>query len=153
MLLVALAASGCGGGSSTTAGPPTAAAPPAPAETVSLADISEEKPGGPEQTVLRWWRYVQLNDPKAAQALYATEPTLPNLAGQFNVVTSHLHGKVTVVSTKERGNDATVTVSWRKDDGSKTSEIVELEELNGEWKISGAGFLDELAEEFPAEEG
>ncbi len=154
-LLIALP--GCGGGGTT--GSSTAAEsqagipqPPKAADTVSTAQIDEYPAGQPTHTVLQWWRYIQLNDPKNALPLYASEPSLPDLAGQFNYVAEDLAGQVEVTSSKITGTSAKVEVEWTPPDGSPTKETLELEKLNGEWKLIEVLFVDEIVKEKQEEE-
>lgn len=126
--------------------------PPKPANTVSTAEIDNVPASQPAHTVLQWWRNVQLNDPQSALPLYASEPTLPDLAGQFNYIGAELAGKVEVTSVKISGTSATVEVGWTPVDGSPTKETLELEKLNGKWKLSGVVFIDELVKEKQEEE-
>jgi cell wall-associated NlpC family hydrolase len=144
---VAPAAAEAGGGSEAASGSEAGSG-----QTVSTVAISKYKPGTPEHTALSWWRAVQTNNPNAAISLYAEPPTLPNLAGQFNLVGEALAGTVKVASTKKKGTTATVNVIWSQPGGKTQPESLNEEELAGEWKIADTEFLDRMVQEIQAEE-
>jgi hypothetical protein len=143
--LVLLALAGCGGSSDSGA-----------TETVT-AGVPEEQidkaaSQTPQHTVLQWWHDVQVNDPGAARSLYAVAPTLPNLAGQFNLVAGKLDGKVSIVSAKPKDGRTLVRVRWQPE-GEPTREVtLRLSKEGGTWKLLDTRFLDEMVAELQSSE-
>jgi hypothetical protein len=159
--LPALLLTGCGDSSSEPAatGATGGKAEQVPAETaeqepgVTQAQIDEAKAGSPEKTVLEWWGDIQANDPEAALPLYLEPPSLPDLAGQFNLVSKKLAGKVKiVVSAEQEDGSSIVKARWTKPSGK--TELVELRlGKDGEtWKIVEDRFVNELVEQIQEEE-
>jgi hypothetical protein len=156
-ILALLFAGGCGGsgesGSTASSAEPATIATTPESDAISQSEIDKYKPGEPAHTVLAWWRLVQVNDPETAQPLYVEEPSLPDLAGQFNYVSADLAGKVKVVSTDESGGTATVKVRWDRADGGPVDETLELEEVGPNWKLLATRFVDEIVQEKQEAEG
>lgn len=144
MLLLA----GCGGSSSTSAGGGEAATTATMTEsTASEAQAEPVRAVGPGAVVLRWWRQVQVNDPAAARRLYAEEPALADLAGQFNYVAGQLDGSVAIAAVDRRGDAAAVRVRWSSQDGDVRTEALGLERVGGEWKLADVSFLDLIVQQ------
>ena len=117
---------------------------------VSEKQISGTEPGTAERTVLDWWRQVQLNDPEQALDLYLQPPALPDLAGQFNLVSPHLRGSVGVL-TVEEGDPAVARVRWKQPNGDVRVVTLRLEQDGGgAWKLVDSRFLDEMVVELQA---
>ena len=157
-LALTAAAFGCGNSAESTT-TTTAAAEPAGTKSaeakerpkgVSEKQIAGAPVGSPERAVLEWWRDVQVNDPEHARGLYAEPPTLPNLAGQFNLVAGHLEGNIEVVAVTEEGDRAVAKVRWSRSDGAERNVTLRLQELDGGWGLLGARFLDEMVVELQA---
>lgn len=157
--ILALALAGCGAtsadnstNSSTAAAPAQEEKPPAAprAATLSQQEVAAAKVGTPERAVLEWWRDVQINDPEQALAFYAEPPALPDLAGQFNLVSPHLGGSVEVVSVDEEGDPALAKVRWTKPNGDARVVTLRLEQSGGAWKLVDTRFVDELVVELQA---
>lgn len=161
LAILALTLAGCGGATGDiSTGPAGAGAPvsgqqspPAskqPPGTVSEKQISATEPGSAERTVLEWWRQVQLNDPEQALGLYLQPPALPDLAGQFNLVSPHLRGSVGVL-TVEEGDPAVAKVRWKQRNGEVRVVTLRLkEDSGGAWKLVDSRFLDEMVVELQA---
>jgi outer membrane murein-binding lipoprotein Lpp len=159
--LPALLLAGCGDSASEPAatGASGGKAKQAPAETakqepgVTEAEIEEAKAGSPEKTVLEWWAHIQANEPEEARPLYLEPPSLPDLAGQFNLVSEELAGTVKIaVSEEQEDGSSIVKARWSKPSGK--TELVELRlAKDGEaWKIVEDRFVNELVEEIQEEE-
>jgi hypothetical protein len=157
----ALLLAGCGdsAGEPATTGAGAGKAKQASAETpkqepkVTTAQIEEAKAGSSEKTVLEWWADVQANDPESALPLYLEPPSLPDLAGQFNLVTDELAGTVKIVVSEEQEDGSSIVKArWSKPSGK--TELVELRlSRDGEdWKIAEDRFVNELVEQIQAEE-
>ncbi len=161
LAIFALALAGCGGAtedisnSAAEAGAPAGEQQSSPASkqppgTVSEKQISGTEPGSAERAVLEWWRQVQLNDPEQALRLYLQPPALPDLAGQFNLVSPHLRGSVGVL-TVEEGDPAVAKVRWKQQNGDLRVVTLRLkQDGGGAWKLVDSRFLDEIVVELQA---
>jgi hypothetical protein len=159
LAILAFALAGCGGGADTSTSTEVAApanekqADPASKQAkamVSEKQISAAKPGSAERTVLEWWREVQANDPEQALALYLNPPALPDLAGQFNLVSPHLLGAVKVVSVDAESDPAVAKVRWKQPNGDVRVVSLRLKQDGGAWKLVDTRFLDEMVVELQA---
>ena len=139
LLLAAVLLGGCGGGDSSE--PPIVVDPDL---AVTDQQVAAAPAGTPQRSVLEWWRDVQVNDPEHARGLYASPPTLPNLAGQFNFVEDRLDGGVEVVAVKRNGPRRVVTVGWTPPDKAERRVALRLVRETGTWKLLDTRFVDEL---------
>lgn len=152
-LLAAALAGGCGSGESSAGTAQSTASEAEAGAAISAVQVDRAAPGTPERTVLEWWRDVQRNDPEHARGLYAMPPTLPNLAGQFNLVAETLAGSVAVIASERKGGLMVVRVRWVPV-GEKTRRVtLRLAEDAGKWKLLDTRFLDELVVELQQDEG
>jgi hypothetical protein len=154
MLMVALATvalvaiQGCGGSSeegSTGESTVIVAGPP----LLKKAEVRAETEGTPQRAALEWWFAVQQNDPETAVALYAEEPPLPALAGQFNLAGGTLGGAVEIDSVDRSGPEATI-VATQTIPGAKPPErkvTLRLIEEDGAWKLADNLVLDEAVKQ------
>ncbi|HEX5984267.1 MAG TPA: hypothetical protein VFY69_08680 [Solirubrobacterales bacterium] len=147
LLVAAGLLAGCGGSGASTSG-----AEADRPNTIPSRQIESIPSRGPQRTVLEWWRAVQLNDPDEAIDLYLEPPRMPDLAGQFNYVAGELDGTVAVAAVKRQGSQAEVRVRWRRPDGTRTTETLQLQDDDGAWKLLGARFLDEIVARMQREE-
>lgn len=164
LLALALLAGGCAKGedpvttsgtnSPTRTGTSTASKPELPERrptlVVAQAQIAGAPVGSAERTVLEWWRDVQVNDPEHALGLYVDPPTLPNLAGQFNLVADRLNGAVRVVAVEQKGDRTVARVRWSRPNGDARNVTLRLEEVDGAWRLLDTRFLDEMVEDLQA---
>jgi hypothetical protein len=134
---------GCGD-SSTPPSPGTDGQP-----VVSVADIEAEKPGTPQYAALQWWQAVQFNKPELAQPLYAKEPSLPDLAGQFNVLEGVLDGVPKIEQLKGRGSRTVLVIDWTKREQRPHSTKVQLRmvRVGDRWKLADNRLLNVLLQQ------
>lgn len=134
---------GCGGSS----GPP-------PPETdgpasVSVTDIEAEKLGTPQYAALQWWQAVQFNKPELALTLYAQEPPLPDLAGQFNVLEGMLDGVPKVEAVRRKRSRAVLVIDWTEREQRPHSTKVQLRmvRVGDQWKLADNRLLNVLLQQ------
>jgi hypothetical protein len=134
--VVLLGVGGCGDSSTDTGGGEEIGV------GIAEARIETAPAGTPQRTVLEWWRDVQVNDPEHARALYLEQPTLADLAGQFNLAAGRLDGSVEVVSVKRQGDRALVHADWRPETGKARRVTLSLGRDGGAWKLLDPRFLN-----------
>lgn len=149
LLLAVLLLGGCGGGDSSG----SAAVVVDPDLAVTDQQVAAAPAGTPQRSVLEWWRDIQVNDPEHARELYATPPTEPNLAGQFNFLADRLDGTVAVVAVARRGPRRLVTVSWTPPGQGERRVALRLVREGGAWKLLDTRFVDEMVARLQQEEG
>lgn len=134
---------GCGARGASTL--PTDSVPAAP----MVAEPGSEKPGSPQYAALRWWQAVQLDKPERALALYAKQPSLPDLAGQLNVLGDALDGVPKVERMKREGSHAVLVIDWTKRKQRPRSIRVQLRMVraDGEWKLADNRLLNVLLQQ------
>jgi hypothetical protein len=137
---------GCGAGDD---GPTFDAADTEAPVRISLTDFKGKPPGSPQYAALQWWQAVQLNKPELAQRLYARRPSLPDLAGQFNVVGEALAGLPTIERVQREEGQTVLVVNWTKREQRPPSKEVRLRmvEVDDEWKLADNRLLDVLLQE------
>ncbi len=138
-----MAAAGCGSSDGSTT--PEDEAPP----SVSIEEIEAEKPGTPEYAALQWWQAVQFNKPELAVGLYAKEPPLPDLAGQFNVVGGALAGVPKIEKVKRDGGRTVLVIDWtkRKQKPHSTKVQLRMVRVGNQWKLADNRLLNILLQQ------
>jgi hypothetical protein len=134
---------GCGARGDSTL--PTGSVPTAP----TVAETGQEKPGSPQYAALRWWQAVQLDKPARALTLYAKQPSLPDLAGQFNVLGDALDGVPKIEQVKHEGSRTVLVIDWTKRKQRPHSIKVQLRMVRsgGEWKLADNRLLNVLLQQ------
>lgn len=117
--------------------------------SLSVADLDTERLGTPPYTALLWWQAVQFNKPELAQPLYAKEPSLPDLAGQFNVLDGALTGLPKVEEVRRKGSRAVLVINWTKRVQKPHTAKVQLRmvRVGNKWKLADNRLLNVLLQQ------
>jgi hypothetical protein len=117
--------------------------------SLSVADVEAEKLGTPQYTALQWWQAVQFNKPELALPLYAKEPPLPDLAGQFNVLDGALAGRPQIVRVKRKGSRTVLVIEWTEREQKPHSTKVQLRlvRVGDRWKLADNRLLNVLLQQ------